>query len=245
MLGGEVGAFVDFLIEIVEARVRLCVVLSLAFGAGVALCHQRELPRALAHGLDVVTGEVVVGFALGFFALAKEQRGKVATVEHGLCWQFGSGDFQAGGMHVDGAGDGTAHAAGRDLAGPPRECGDAHAAFPGGAFAAAQGTGAAAIGAFDEPGAVVAGQDDERVRVELQLAQRVEHATDTGIDLLHPVAKAAVLRAALEGLAGMDGRVHGGVREVEEEGLVFAAADELHGLVGVDFLDAILVRLVN
>lgn len=55
----------------------------------------------------------------------------------------------------------------------------------------------------------------------------------------------------------MDGRVHGGVREVEEEGLrrvlgawflvlrCLGAADELHGLVGVDFLDAILVRLVE
>ncbi len=257
MLRGEVGAFVDFLIEVVEARVRLCVVLRLAFGAGVALRHERELPRALAHGLEVVAGEVIVRLSWRVFALAKEQRGEVATVEHGLRRHFGSGDFQAGGMHVDGAGDGIAYAAGRDLARPPRERGDAHAAFPGGAFAAAQGTGAAAIRAFDEPGAVVAGEDDERVRVELQLAQRVEHTTDAGIDLLHPVAKAAVLRAALEGLAGMDGRVHSGVREVEEEGLrrvlgawfwvlrCLGAADELHGLVGVDFLDAVLVRLVE
>lgn len=55
----------------------------------------------------------------------------------------------------------------------------------------------------------------------------------------------------------MDGRVHGGVREVEEERLrrvlgawflvlrCLGAADELHGLVGVDFLDAVLVRLVE
>ena len=43
----------------------------------------------------------------------------------------------------------------------------------------------------------------------------------------------------------MDGRVHGGVREVEEERLLFAAADELHGLVGVDFLDAVLVGLIE
>ena len=55
----------------------------------------------------------------------------------------------------------------------------------------------------------------------------------------------------------MDGRVHGGVREVEEERLrrvlgawflvlrCLGAADELHGLVGVDFLDAILVRLIE
>ena len=132
-------------------------------------------------------------FAWGVFALAKEQRGEIAAVNHGLRGHFGSGDFQAGGQHVDGAGDGIAHAAGCDLAGPPRERGDAHAAFPGAAFATAQGGGAAAIGAFDEPGAVVAGEDDERVRIELQLAQRVEHATDAGIDLLHPVAKAAVL----------------------------------------------------
>ena len=97
MLGGEVGAFVDFLIEIVEARVRLCVVLSLAFGAGVALCYQRELPRALAHGLEVVAGEVVVGFAWRVFALTKEQRGEIATVDDGLRGHFGPGDFQAGG----------------------------------------------------------------------------------------------------------------------------------------------------
>lgn len=244
MLGGEVGLFADVLIEVVEAWVLFCIVGGF-FAHGFFLRSERELPWALAHGLEVVAGEVVVGFAWRVFALAKEQRGEIATVDDGLRGHFGSGDFQAGGQHIDGAGDGIAHAAGRDFAGPPRECWDTHAAFPGAAFAAAQGAGAAAIGAFDEPGAVVTGENDECVLVELHLVQRVEHTTDAGIDFLHPVAKAAVLRAALEGFAGMDGRVHGGVREVEEEGPIFAAADELHGLVGIDFLDAILVRLIK
>ncbi len=43
----------------------------------------------------------------------------------------------------------------------------------------------------------------------------------------------------------MDGSVHGGVREVEKKGLVLAAVYELHGLVGADFLDAVLVHLIE
>ncbi len=136
MLPGEVGPFANFLIEVVEAWVRLGVAGGF-FAHGFRLRHERELPWSLAHGLEVVAGKVVVRFAWRVLGLAKEQRGEVATVEPGLRGHFGSSDFEAGGQHIDGAGDSITHATGRDLARPPRECGDAHAAFPSAAFATA------------------------------------------------------------------------------------------------------------
>jgi len=92
MLVCQVGLFADVLIELVESRVLFRIVGGF-FAHGFLLRGERELPRALAHGLEVVAGEVVVGFAWGVFALAKEQRGEVATFDHGLRGHFGSGDF--------------------------------------------------------------------------------------------------------------------------------------------------------
>src|SRR5690606_36333657 len=121
-------------------------------------------------------------------ALAQEERRDVGAVDLPVGRHRSAGQGDEGGEEVDVAGDGVAGGPGGDTAGPPGDGGHAHAPLVGAALAAAQRRGDAPLPALDEPGAVVAGEDDERVLGEVFGAQRVEHAADGVIDLLDPVA---------------------------------------------------------
>ena len=158
-----------------------------------------------------------MGFARGLRGLPEQQQREVAAVNHRLGRRRAARDRYGGRQDIHGARDGVAHAARRDFPRPPSERRDAHAAFPGAAFTAAQRAGASAVGALDEPRTVVARENDERLLIEPQLAQRVEHAAHAPVQLFHPVAEATVGGLARERRARMDRRVNGGVRQVEEE----------------------------
>ena len=97
-----------------------------------------------------------------------------------------------------------------------------------------------AVFALASPRPVVAAEQHQRPRVELQRAQRIQHPRGAPIHFLDPVAVAAVVRFALKCLARMDRHVDGGVRKIEEEGAILVGHNELHRLLGVQFYQLVL-----
>ena len=73
-------------------------------------------------------------------------------------------------------------------------------------------------------GAVVAGEDDQRVVRHAELLERAQHLSDTPVSLQEEVRIEADAALTKEGLRGSDRRVRRGHREVEEEGLLFLGA---------------------
>ena len=78
-----------------------------------------------------------------------------------------------------------------------------------------------------QPGAVVAGEDQESVAFEAQLFEDRAQPAHAVVHLGHDVAVGATRALALEVVVGEEGDVGGVVREVEEEGLLRVGPDEL------------------
>ena len=154
-----------------------------------------------------------------------------------------TGERHEGGADVDRARDRVAAAASGDLSWPAGDRGNSDAALPGAAFASAERRGAAAIRSLDQPGTVVAGEQHERAFVQFQFGQQVEQFTDAPIHLFDPIAEAAVVRLAGESSAGIDRRMHGRVRQIQEKRTIGVFADERFGFVGVAFDDAALLLI--
>jgi hypothetical protein len=98
--------------------------------------------------------------------------------------------------------------------------------------------------AVAEPRAVVRAEQDHRVPVEIEAAERAQDLADGPVDLHDHVAEEALLRFALEFVRNVQRDVTHRVRHIEEEGLVLVLLDEADGplrvpgrqlrLVGVD-----------
>ena len=99
---------------------------------------------------------------------------------------------------------------------------------------------APAIRPFDEPGAIVRREDDQRVFVELEILKRPQDLSDTPIDFLDPIPKSTVGGFSRERLPRMDRRMDRGVRQIEEKRLLLAFAEKPHRFVGVPLDDLAL-----
>ena len=136
-----------------------------------------------------------------------------------------------GGEQVDGADDGAAGLFGRDDARPADNARDTVAAFEGHPLHAAIGF---AIAPFflAAVGAVVGGEDNEGVVVELVVFDCLENFANAGVQLFDDVAEGAVLGLALPFRVGLSREVGRRPRQIEKEGLVFVLLNECHGFVG-------------
>ena len=134
--------------------------------------------------------------------------------------------------------------AGGDLAlGPADEAGDADSAFEGGQFSFAEGCGESGVVAVAEEWAVVAGEDHDRSIGDAAEVDRIEDIANGGIEFGDHVAVGAMARSAAKGFAGEDRDVGHDVREVEEEGLVRSAADEVDRFVSESTCEERLVGI--
>ena len=179
-----------------------------------------------------------------------EERGEVATVEGFVADTGDAGEGEQGREEVDGAGDLGDGAALGELGWPGDVADGADAAFIGGAFFAFHAAGPA-VGV----GAVVGEVDDDGVVGEVVLFEACEDAADIAVLVFqHGVGAAGLFGDFLGGLGGGlgdgfvfeagpvrfgggPGGVGGGEGDVAEEGLVFAAVDEVEGAVGADVND--------
>ena len=238
MLRGDVGLLADLGVEVVKTQA--------GRGLGGLLAHafrlrrERELPASLADGLQVVAGEIIMRFARGLLRLTEQDRRDIAAVDDRRRGHGAAGERDKRRQEVDRRGDGVVDGSRGHATRPPREGRHAHAAFPRRALAAAERTSTATIGALGQPRAVVGSEDHERVLIEALRTQSIEHLADAPIDFLDPIAEATVLGFAGERGARPDRGVDGVMGEVEVEGLVLAAGDEVDGLLGIELHHAAL-----
>src|SRR5271168_2955428 len=104
------------------------------------------------------------------------------------------------------------HLAGGNVAREARNKRHAHSAVPGFAFSTAQSTGSTQI-----PGPVIAGEDDQRVLVQIILLERLKHLPDAPVDLRNGIGVAPLAGASLESARHAQRDVREGVREIQEE----------------------------
>ena len=222
---------------------------------GVCGAGKDEFPLVVADAGEEAAGVVEVVVAWADVAFSEEEVGGVAAIEGAVLREFGFGELGEGGEEVEGAEELVAFASGFDFFWPAGNEGDLGAAIPGGHFIAAERGGAAGVTAWDEgpavgvhrasgfdPRAVVGGEDDEGVVVDVQLLELVEDLAGGPIDLLDCVAVGAVFGFAFEVFGCSDGDVREVVGEVEEEGLVFIfldVVDRFGGVVGRDLVPAL------
>ena len=243
MLRGDVGLLADLGVEVVKTQAGRS--LRGLLPHALRLGNERELPAPLAHGLEIVAGEVIMGFTRGLLGLTEEDRRDVTSVDHRRRGHGAAGEGDERREEVDGRGDGVVHRTSGDAARPPSEGRHAHAAFPGRALAAAERTGAAAVGALGQPRTVVGREDHDRILIKSLGAERVEHLTDAPIDFFDPIAEATVLGFAGERGARPDRGVDGVMGEVEVERLVFVTTDEVDGLLRIELDHAALTLPVH
>ena len=142
----------DFAIEVLD--------FSLAGGFDV------EFPVAYADGMEFTGAVEEKRIALMIAGAFFEDLGDVASVNSAVLGGHDTCEVEGGGEDVHGAGGFAANDSCGDFSGPPGDAGFADAAFPGGAFAVAEVSGGAAFFVFDDPGAVVGGENDEGVFIE-------------------------------------------------------------------------------
>ena len=154
----------------------------------------------------------------------------VLAVEFPVPWWAGPGQVSQRGQYVDGAGDGLAAGAGGNPARPTHHARPAHATLVSAALAAAQGQVAALLG---PGGSVVGGEQHQGLLVDIAVVQRLEQFAHRPVNFLDPVAVESIARLATKSLGRHQGKVHGGVWQVQEEGPGLVGVDELHRLLGV------------
>ncbi len=127
----------------------------------------------------------------------------------------------------------------------------ADAAFVAGVLPAAEGAGRAGVPRLDaalqhavgqvQPGAVVAGEDDDRIVELALLAQRADDLARRPVDGFDHVAEQTRARAVAKAPGGVDRQMGHRIGHVEEEGLVARLFDELDGVLGVAHGQRVLV----
>ncbi len=92
-------------------------------------------------------------------------------------------------QEVHGRGEFAAGLACRDFAGPAHQARDSMAAFPGRSLSFAKRPGGASMIAVGEPGAIVAGEDDDRILGEFQPIKSFQNLPNAPIDLRDHIAE--------------------------------------------------------
>lgn len=151
-----------------------------------------HLVVAVAQGDAAFVEGVVEDPEEGLFAVEgfsfEEMREDVDAIELKVGGRGGAGELAEGGEEIE-AGDGLGVGlSGGDGAGPADDAGDAEAGFGGPEFHAAQGGGGAegilgAAVALEGFGAVVGGEDDESVLIELHLLEGGVELADGGVEV--------------------------------------------------------------
>ena len=231
--GGEVLFFTDVFHDVVEFEL-------VEGGVG------EEFPRAVAEGdgPGFADGAVVLpvegmGAGEGF---ASEDGEEAGAVDRAVGGDGDAGEFAEGGEEIEVADGFGADGAGRGVARPAEDAGDAVAGFGDVEFHAAQGAGGAvgtlrAFVAVEGFGAVVAGEDDEGVVAQAVGVEVFQEAADGVVhlgDIAVVLGAVGVVRFGVEAgefLGGGDGFVGFVEPEIQEEGLAGGGVEEADGFI--------------
>ena len=100
------------------------------------------------------------------------------------------------------------------------------AAFETGPLAFAERPGTAAVFAIAQPGAVVGGEDHQRVLLQTALLQGLEHLAHRPVDFFDNIPIEPLPGTSGKTRSGKDRNVRHGMRQIEEEGRPGTALDE-------------------
>src|SRR6476620_951554 len=120
------------------------------------------------------------------------------AIDLAIAWRLRAGERREGWQEVERCCYFAARGACWNFSGPPHHARLAHSAFIRRSFSAAKWSGRTACLATREPWAVVRCENHQRVLIELQLMQRIEHLADTPIEFLDCIAERASLALALK-----------------------------------------------
>jgi len=181
---GEVIAFADVFAEVVEFE-------------AVVFEEFEEFPIAVADGTGggrapgvftgaEIAGEMPVEGRAGSLRSFSLEHGEVAGAVEGVLRGRGEvGDFEEGGVVIDGVDGEVGFGCGCDDAGPAGDVGDANASFVEHALAAVEGgvvgdflAGFYSFASISADASVVAGEDDECVVGELEFVESFADAAD-------------------------------------------------------------------
>ena len=87
--------------------------------------------------------------------------------------------------------------------------------------------------ALSKCGAVVAGENDQCIFVDLGFFERFQNFTDAPIHFLNDIAVESIIGAAREFFGNEKGNVGRRVGEIEKKGLLLVFANESHRMIGV------------
>ena len=210
--------------------------------------HQTEVAAAdgaIRRGASRVIMRVVpenlgsVGLGAGL-----QERSQADAVDERL-ERLDAGEFEDGRVDIDRHRRGVLDQASLGRAGGVDDEGDADAAFVGRALADAEGRVVGGHVITHDQAAVIGGEDDDRILIELKTLQRSADRAERVIDALDERGVGGVLLLEVRELRGLslvlgddvrlaaERRMHGVVRQVEEERLLLIRLDELHRLGGL------------
>jgi len=241
VLVGDVYAFADVRLKIIQSEAGLLLNVVAGSAAGTWFVFQTairmrkmQFPFAAADGVQVTAPVKEQGFVRGFGSFfAAHQRPDIFAVDDAVLRNFSAREICDGGENVDGHCHLIADGACRDLSGPGHDAGLALSAVPGGPFAFAEWQCGAGVIAVGEPGAVVGGEDDQRVFFEAVFFESLTNLADGPVDFHDHIAVESLLGFAFELIADEQRDVGHRVRDVEKERPVTTFVDERYGVFGI------------
>ena len=214
----------------------------------------------LVHARAEVSGEVLVNrLALQVRAAVFEQRHEALAIERVVFRSLRACDPKQRGIHIDVNRGNIAGASRLHLARPAHDERIARAAFVETALPAAQRRVVGHVACFLDAltlvttdAAVVAGEDEHGVVRDLQFIKQRHHAADT---LVHTRDHCGIGRVAVSAdarlrfevldpvLPRLMRRVHGEMRQIEEERPVLVPLDEIDRVIGEKISEILVLRI--
>ena len=227
LIGSEIVLFTEIFLKIVKLRHLL------------ALFHDvDQLPIFPANAVDLVVVQVMRRSGAW---LAHEDVERVLSVDGAIFGHLAANQLGEGGEEVGGHRNLVRFHTGGNRAWPPGDGWDPHVAFVlWSSLTATKRAHAHAPGA-----AVVGGEENQRLLIDLEIAKSVEDTAHAGVDLFD-VGPVGISLGLGENLRTSEpGVVHVGVRHEAKERSVPMRLDELNGLVGDNFTEKRLIGAIG
>ncbi len=189
-IGEDLGVFlgdVEFLRRVVFEVEEQRRVVFFWFFSVTSLSDKMCLPGAFSDGHNF-SAAIEEHYISGTWAGAKQGREDINAVNNPV---FGDGDaseFEGGGEDIHSAGEACIGGIWFYFSGPPCDTGLAHTAFPSAALSPAEESCRASVKVHNQPGAVVAGEENKRVFVEVVFAESVEDFSDAPVEFFDDIA---------------------------------------------------------
>ena len=189
--------------------------------------REEEFPIATAHGQQIalVVVNEVSRVRIGGSAVTPEDGPDVESIN--LTRRQGrAGQASHGRQHIDGHQRRVVGTPPRNMPRPAHHTRHPDTAFETGPLAFSERPGTTAVFAIAQPGAVVGGEDHQRVLLQTALLQGLEHLAHRPVDFFDNIPIEPLPGTSGKTRSGKDRNVRHGMGQIEEEGRSGIALDE-------------------